>query len=74
MLSFSRTTGIRKDDGKIFPQTVISNSLLDILSDFEADVPEKSGAWGDDIGVKALFVDILFYLANIVVFVFILLQ
>lgn len=47
MLAFTWTTGIREDDGQIFPEIVGLNTFFDVFADLKTDIPEECGAWCD---------------------------
>jgi hypothetical protein len=58
MLSLPWAIRIRENDSQIFPEAMSGNSLLDIASDSLGHVIEKGSAGSDQVGVKALLVDV----------------
>ena len=74
VLAFSRTAGVGKDHRQVFPESVIGHFIFDVLADSQGHVREESGAWGDQVRVKALLVDVLLDIADISVLLAVLFQ
>jgi len=74
MLPFTRAAGIRKDHSDIFPQSISGHFSFDIVSNPISNAAEESSTWSDHIRIEGLLVDILLYIADVFVFLSVVLQ